>query len=68
MARLLYREWFVYFRYPGHEDVEMVNSDLGPIPEGWEVARLSDLVSTQYGYTNRRTRTLWGRATSAGWT
>ena len=36
MARLLYREWFVYFRYPGHEDVELVDSDLGPIPEGWE--------------------------------
>ena len=51
MARLLYREWFVRFRYPGHEGVELVDSDLGPIPEGWEVARLSDLVSTQYGYT-----------------
>lgn len=34
MARLLYREWFVYFRFPGHEDVEPVDSDLGPIPEG----------------------------------
>ena len=51
MARLLYREWFVHFRFPGHEDVKMVDSDLGPIPEGWDVARLSDLVSTQYGYT-----------------
>ena len=36
MARLLYREWFVHFRFPGHEDVELVDSDLGPIPEGWE--------------------------------
>ena len=40
MARLLYREWFVHFRIPGHEEVEMVNSDLGPIPKcsghrGW---------------------------------
>ena len=35
MARLLYREWFVHFRYPGHEGVELVDSDLGPIPEGW---------------------------------
>ena len=35
MARLLYREWFVHFRYPGHEDDELVDSDLGPIPEGW---------------------------------
>ena len=37
MARLLYREWFVHFRFPGHEDVDLVDSDLGPIPEGWEV-------------------------------
>ena len=34
MARLLYREWFVHFRFPGHEDVKLVDSDLGPIPEG----------------------------------
>lgn len=32
MARLIYREWFVHFRFPGHEDVEFVDSDLGPIP------------------------------------
>ena len=51
MARLLYREWFVHFRYPGHADLLLVDSDLGPIPEGWGIARLSDLVSTQYGYT-----------------
>ncbi len=48
---MLYREWFVAFRFPGNEDVELVDSDLGPIPEDWDYARLSDLVSTQYGYT-----------------
>jgi type I restriction enzyme S subunit len=37
MARALYREWFVYFRYPGHESVPLVPSALGDIPEGWEV-------------------------------
>jgi len=51
MARLLYREWFVHFRFPGHEGVELVDSELGPIPEGWEARRLSVLVTTQYGYT-----------------
>ena len=30
-ARLLYREWFVHFRFPGHEDVALVDSELGPI-------------------------------------
>jgi len=51
MARLLYREWFVHFRFPGHKQVAMVDSSLGPIPEGWEVQKLSKLVETQYGYT-----------------
>ena len=51
MARLLYREWFVHFRFPGHQVSKWVDCELGPIPEGWDVARLSDLVSTQYGYT-----------------
>ncbi len=43
MARLLYREWFVHFRFPGHDDVELVDSELGPIPEGWEVARVEEI-------------------------
>ena len=45
MARLLYREWFVYFRYPGHEGVELVGSEVGAIPEGWIAGKFSDLVS-----------------------
>jgi len=45
MARLLYREWFVHFRFPGHEDVVMVDSRLGRIPEGWEVGPLDRLVA-----------------------
>jgi len=51
MAQAIYREWFVNSRFPGHEKVEMVDSELGPIPEGWQVAKLSTLVETQYGYT-----------------
>src|SRR4051812_25011023 len=37
MAQSIYREWFVYFRYPGHEAVSRVGSPLGPVPENWEV-------------------------------
>ena len=37
MARGLYREWFVRFRFPGHEGVRMVESAVGVVPEGWEV-------------------------------
>ena len=42
-ARLLYREWFVHFRFPGHESVPLVDSPLGPIPDGWEVKKLGQL-------------------------
>src|SRR6266566_388337 len=43
MAQSLYREWFVYFRFPGHEKKRMVESQLGLIPEGWEVVKLGDI-------------------------
>jgi type I restriction enzyme S subunit len=42
MAQNLYREWFVKFRFPGHEKVQMVDSPLGKIPEGWEVKTVGD--------------------------
>ena len=32
MARALYREWFVHFRFPGHEKIKLVASPLGDIP------------------------------------
>lgn len=43
MAQTIYREWFVKFRFPGHEKVKMIDSPLGPIPEGWEIIRLGDI-------------------------
>ena len=45
LARLLYREWFVHFRFPGHEDVELVDSELGPIPGNWTISQLGDEVT-----------------------
>lgn len=42
MAQALYREWFVKFRFPGHEKARMVDSSLGKIPAGWEVIDLVD--------------------------
>lgn len=44
MAQLIYREWFVNFRFPGYEKVRFVNSKLGKIPEGWEVVKLEDII------------------------
>ena len=43
MVQMLYREWFVNFRFPGHQKVQMVESELGPIPAGWMPKRLGDL-------------------------
>ncbi len=56
MAQAIYREWFVHFRYPGHEDDALVDSSLGAIPAGWEVVRLGTIADTQYGFTDSATR------------
>lgn len=40
MAQVIFREWFVHFRYRGHDDASFVGSPLGPIPEHWEVETL----------------------------
>ena len=71
MAQNLYREWFVNFRFPGHEKVKMVDSPLGQIPEGWEVKTVGEVLAyhigggwgkevaddkhTEYGYVIRGT-------------
>lgn len=47
MAQNLYREWFVKYRFPGHQDARFVDSALGRIPVGWEVRRLDQVVSFQ---------------------
>ncbi len=49
MAQALYREWFIHFRFPGHEQVRLVDSPLGKIPEGWKVVRLGDILELSYG-------------------
>ena len=38
-ARLLYKEWFVHLRFPGHEHVKITNG----VPDGWEKKMLGDL-------------------------
>lgn len=52
MARALYREWFVHFRFPGSENHPRVASALGEIPQGWEVKKLGDLIT----YKRRATK------------
>lgn len=54
MAENLYKEWFVCFRFPGYEKVEMENG----LPKGWKVKRYEDELNVKYGKglpTNRLT-------------
>lgn len=41
MAENLYKEWFVRFRFPGHEDVEFENG----LPKNWEKVQLDDVLN-----------------------
>ena len=46
MAQILYQEWFVHYRFPRHENVPMVKSEFGPIPQGWGVGKIEDLAES----------------------
>jgi len=45
MAQNLYCEWFVKFRFPGHQNARFIDSPLGRIPEGWEVTTIGNVTS-----------------------
>lgn len=51
MAPLLYTEWFVKFKFPGHENVKMVENgtEYGMVPEGWEVKKLREIADLIMG-------------------
>lgn len=58
MAQSLYREWFVHFRIPSEvlqkaglpPEITLVDSPLGPIPDGWEIRPVNDVCSLKSGY------------------
>ncbi|HLQ98184.1 MAG TPA: restriction endonuclease subunit S, partial [Candidatus Dormibacteraeota bacterium] len=56
LAQTLFKRWFVDFEFPNEEGKpykssggKMVESELGMLPEGWEIVRLSDLMDYQGG-------------------
>ena len=53
MAQTIYREWFVEYRFLGHENVKMVESELGLMPHGWEVKRLDEIAQLLRGRSYR---------------
>lgn len=44
-ARLLYKEWFVHLRFPGHEHTQIIDG----VPEGWEKKPLSEIADITMG-------------------
>ncbi|WP_165155626.1 restriction endonuclease subunit S [Parabacteroides sp. ZJ-118] len=50
MAENLYKEWFVRFRFPGHEHTEFVDG----LPKGWKVLKIKDCYRTCSGGTPSR--------------
>jgi type I restriction enzyme, S subunit len=44
MAQMIYREWFVKFKFPGHDEAEMVESAMGTVPKGWSVQKVTEAI------------------------
>jgi type I restriction enzyme S subunit len=68
LAQTLYKQWFVDFEFPNEEGKpykssggEMVESELGMIPKGWEVLPIKDKVEVVLGGTpSREIKDYWG--------
>jgi len=64
MARALYREWFVEFRFAGYEKLPRVGSPLGDIPQGWEVKTIAESFAVSGGGTpSRKEASYWDDGT-----
>lgn len=56
MAQAIFKQWFVDFEFPNEDGEpykssggEMIESELGMIPKGWEVVKLNSVVDICYG-------------------
>lgn len=52
---MLYREWFVYLRFPGHGRVEVVDG----VPEGWATVPLADICTINRESIKKRSAPPW---------
>jgi len=62
-AQRLYKEWFVDLRFPGHEDVEIVDG----LPKGWEVNKLGEVIETTSGGTPSRSNNSYYENGTINW-
>jgi type I restriction enzyme S subunit len=51
MAQALYREWFIHFRFLGHEQTKRISPSRRDIPHGWEMKKLCDLITCKRSAT-----------------
>ena len=49
MAQKIYKEWFVDFKFPGHETTIFKDSPLGKIPDDWQIKKVSDISKLSKG-------------------
>lgn len=66
MAENLYKEWFVRFRFPGHEKVEFENG----LPRGWKLFNAEEHYKISIGKTPPRKEFEWftkGNSTAQNW-
>lgn len=54
MAQKIYKEWFVDFKFPGHETTTFKQTDLGKIPNNWEIKQIGKEYKTYLGGTPSR--------------
>ena len=47
MAKLVYEEWFVKFKFPGHENIQIIDG----VPEGWETTNTFKIMDVLSGGT-----------------
>ena len=45
MAQRIYKEWFIDFKYPGHENDELEDSELGMIPQDWQILEYDSITN-----------------------
>ena len=49
MAQKIYKEWFVDFKFPGHETATFKQTELGKIPSDWEIKKISEISTLSKG-------------------
>jgi type I restriction enzyme S subunit len=58
-AQTIFNEWFVNFKFHGYKKVKMVDSEVGEIPDGWTIKKISDISKLNKGvsYTSNEINT-----------